>query len=825
MDIHNLTRFTPSMMAPGELEATFVQREDLLQTILERVATNALTSEKHNMLLVGPRGIGKTHLTSLIYYRLKEVEELNDHMLTAWLREEEWNITCFRDLLLSILSSLLSHLYGNEAGEQHMISIRALESKDAEIAAASLIRELVGNRTLVILAESFDELIQKLGNFGGMQLYSFIRENDFCCIIATSASPISRVLLPGSPFGKSFFQIQQLQELSFSDSIQLISKIAGYQGNKELASLIATPRGRARIRALRYLAGGNHRAYVVFAPLLAQESLGKLIKLLVQTLDELAPFFSSRIASLSEEQKKIIDFLCESRHPVQIADVAEACAITPASALAQLDSLCKMGYLQSFKIRDARYYELRELLMRLSFEVKKHRSKPIGLLLDFLRLWYSPISLTQKAAALPPSMAPGQNNIADLRSLDQNIEDPAMAGSCREYNDAVQINDYGRALQALEKLVSMRNLKEDRLAQASCFIRLERVDEALAVCDGLISSNQADASVWQLHALVQMKSGRFDEALFSCRRSIELNPDSDRIWCDQASILLRLNRPKEALNSCEKAIRLDGKNWLAREMQGKAFSDLEMFDEAVQAYSKAVELDPQNLSSRMRLSAVLVELSRFEEALVQARRAIEINPEDPQALALMGSVLAFLGRFDESLLSYNKAISLGNDSSFVQYRVVEVLLGLDRWREGIASLDRALGQFAHLENADAGDARVLIRCLLPNLFAPRILQLSIKVLFLTYQKHRMLGILGQGLIECIPDVISSAALNDTEVNLWRNSWQMIAGRYPEFRLPLRLLDSAARYRKTRDLRIFMDLPQEERKLLEQLTGVQIETMG
>jgi tetratricopeptide (TPR) repeat protein len=325
--------------------------------------------------------------------------------------------------------------------------------------------------------------------------------------------------------------------------------------------------------------------------------------------------------------------------------------------------------------------------------------------------------------------------------------------------------------------------------------------------------------------MIQMKAGQFDEALASCRNFIELRPDADRGWCDQASILLRLNRSKEALNSCEKAIRLDMENRLVRELQGQAFADLELFDDAVAAFSKAVDLDPENLSSRTWLSAVLLELNRHEEALVHARRAIEINPEDPQALVLMGSVLASMGRFDESLLSFNKAISLGNDSSYVQFKVVEVLLALDRWREGLVSLDRALGQFAHLENAAAGDTGALIRCLLPNVFAPRILQLSIRLLFLTYQKHGMLGILGQGLIECIPEVISSATLTDADVSLWRNSWQMIAGRYPEFRLPLRLLDSATRYRKTRDLRIFMDLPQEERKLLEQLTGVQIGTIG
>jgi tetratricopeptide (TPR) repeat protein len=823
MDIPNLTHLTPGMMTPGELEATFVQREDLLQTILERIATNALTPEKQNMLLVGPRGIGKTHLISLIYYRLLEVEELNDHLVTAWLREDDCGIAGYRDLQLSILSALLSQAFGSQTAEQHMAPVLALDPKDAEIAASSLIRELVGNRTLVILAEGFDELLQKLGNFGAMQLYSFMRENDFCCVIATASGPIARALPPGTPFGKGFFQIQQLEELSFNDAVQLTSKIASCRGDRELASLITTPRGRARIRALRYLAGGNHRAYVVFAPLLAQESLGKLIKLLLHTLDELMPFYSSRITNLSQEQKKIIEFVGASRHPVQIADAAEACSMTPASALAQLDSLYKMGYLQSFKIKDARYYELRELLMRLSFEVKKYRSKPIGLLLDFLRLWYLP-ELRQKGALLL-GFSPEQNSIPALRSLDQNVEDSATGGSCRDYNDAALNKDYSGALQALEKLIAMRDLKEDRLMQASCFIHLGKMDEALAMCDRMIASDQADAAVWQLRTMILMKVGQFDEALSSCRKSIELMPDAGRSWCDQASILLRLNRPKEALNSCEKAIRLDGESRLVRELQGQAFEDLQLFDDAVAAFSKAVDLDPENLSSRIRLSAVLLELDHHEEALVHARQAIEINPEDPQALVLMGSVLASMGRFDESLLSFNKAISLGNDSSYVQFKVVEVLLALDRWREGIACLGRALGQFAHLENASAGDTGALIRCLLPNVFAPRILQLSIKVLFLTYQKCRMLGILGQGLIECIPEVISSTTLTDADVSLWRNSWQMIAGRYPEFRLPLRLLDSAARYRKTRDLRIFMDLPQEERKLLEQITGVRIETIG
>jgi len=89
----------------------------------------------------------------------------------------------------------------------------------------------------------------------------------------------------------------------------------------------------------------------------------------------------------------------------------------------------------------------------------------------------------------------------------------------------------------------------------------------------------------------------------------------------------------------------------------------------------------------------------------------------------------------------------------------------------------------------------------------------------------MLAALGQGLIECIPELATSETCDDLDALLWLDSWQQAAGDYVEFRLPLRLLRSAVRYRKTRDLHIFMDLPQEERALLEPLVGVHIEAIA
>ncbi len=820
-----LSRFTPSLMPPDALEAIFVQREELLQDIMDRIRENVRSAEKQNTLLIGPRGIGKTHLISMIYYRLQASEELKDRVLIAWLREEEWGISCFRDLLLRILRSLLTQVEDNQIVEQQLKSIYALKVSDAEAAAADVIRELVGDRTLVLMLENLDEMLRKIGNVGEIQLHHFLQKTGFCCVIAASPGPAANVMPPGSPFYQNFFRTEQLEALKFEDAIQLISKIARYQGNKQLTALIGTPKGRARVRALRHLAGGNHRAYMIFAPLLTRESIGKLIKPLMKTIDDLTPYYNSRIAALPVGQRKIIEYVCEGRHPVRAQDVARSCFITPEMASVQLDALCRVGHLQSFMIKDVQYYELREPLMRLSIEVKKHRGKPIGLLLDFLRLWYSPAELKQRLAGITHKGVPEGDYAPLMKILEQDWGDPRIAECCRDYNEAVQKDDYDRALKAAEELVTIRGLKQDFFVQVSCLFRLGHFEPAIAVAEKMTESFPQDAEVWRLRASALNRAGRFEEALDACSQSIEVDPEANRSWSYHGSILLNLGRGEEALQSCDRAIKLNEKDPAAWTTRGMALADLNLFDEALAAFAKVVELEPVNAKAKVHLCAALIELKRRDEAYEQIQKAIEIDPQEPEAWVLKGSVLSSMKRYDESLKSFNHAVSLGENSAFVHFKIVELMFALDRWREGAAHLDEALDRFAHSDNPNAGDTGALIRQLLPSLAVPKVLQLSIKVLLLVYRKHGMLSALGRGLIECIRDVMSPSALTDADACLWRDTWQEMAEPYLEFRLPLRLLDSTVRYRTNQELEIFMDLTQEERALLEPLVGIHIEAIA
>ena len=83
------------------------------------------------------------------------------------------------------------------------------------------------------------------------------------------------------------------------------------RADQELASFVKTPAGHARIRAVGHLAGGNHRVYAILSHLLTRQSLDDLVEPFMGMVDELTPYYQSRMADLSPQQCKIVEVLCD----------------------------------------------------------------------------------------------------------------------------------------------------------------------------------------------------------------------------------------------------------------------------------------------------------------------------------------------------------------------------------------------------------------------------------------------------------------------------------------------------------------------------------
>ena len=850
-------------MSREVLEDIFVQRQELAHNLIEGIRNSLLTLARHHTLLTGARGIGKTHLVSLVYHRIRDMADLQECILIAWLSEEEWSVTSFLDLLLCIFQSLQEESKNSKGTQpcpptERVESLYELPIEAAESDGAALLKEFIGDRTLLLLVENLDDLFPGLGKDGQKQLRTFLEENN-CIILATAQSYFKDVKQKNSPF-YGFFRHEELKDLNTDEATQLLANIAKLKGNSELESFIQTPTGRDRIKAVHFLAGGNHRLYVIFSEFLThQESLDQLVDAFMRTLDDLTPYYQERMRYLSPQQRKIIDFLCDRGHAVTVKEIAQRCFMTHQTASSQLKKLLEMSYVRSEPIGRESYYELREPLMRFCLEMKKQRGEPIRLFVDFLRLWYTRTELEQRLELLSPDAELERAYVHyALRATQEKSEDPRVAAYLKEYDAYLDKTDFARALQVAEKLVAVRGCAEDWFKQGYCLGNLSRNQEALASFDKVVEIYPNDETAWFNRGVALDQLERHEEALASFDKGIELDPNDRKAWINRGITLSKLERNKEALISFDKVIELDPNHARGWHLRGLALDQLTHHKEALASYDRSTELEPncvnvwymrgilletfghyekalasydkvielnQNYLTVWSLRGmVLANLERYNEALTSLDKAIYFEPNDAFNWHAQGLVLCKIGNYEEALASFNKAIALGDLSSSVFLQRAEVLLTLNRWDEANAALDYAYitekgGEMASTSHLPFLRYRFIIRHLFNSTHDATVWRTRIQELIAFCEKHRVIPALGKGLVRSIPMLMSEMVSNKA-AQTWLEVWQELTSDRPEFQIPLRLLNTAVRYRETKgDKRVLLELPIEERNLLKPLLGI------
>lgn len=550
-----LSRFTPSLMSHATLEAIFVQREKLAKALVERVRNSVLTPAKHHTLLIGPRGIGKTHLVALVYHRVKALEEVQDRLRVAWLREEEWGITSFMDLLLRILRALEEEHADAALGEEIEAIYARSSQEEAERAAAELLTTYVGDRTLLILVENLDDIFGGLGTEGQQQLRAYLQNHPFSTLLATAQSLFGGVSVKTSPF-YGFFNVHHLKAFSLNEAVQLLTTIAQLEGDIELADFIQTPKGRARIRAVHHLAGGNPRIYVILSQFLTRTTLDELVEPFMSMLDDMTPYYQARMQWLSPQQRKIVEFLIERRHAVPVKDIAQRTFATHQTISSQLRALRERGYVRSIPVGRESRYELREPLMRMCVEVKKHRGKPVRLFVDFLRLWYTQAELEQRLERF--ALGDGFEREYVLQALQEadggELESPLLESCWRDCEAHFEAEDFDQALKVAEEMVAIRGTAVDWSIHGVALGELGRHKEALASYEKAVELGPEHAEAWAIRGGGLMELGRYEEALVSYEKAVELRPGDAWTWAAQGVVLAALDRWEESFVALDEAL-------------------------------------------------------------------------------------------------------------------------------------------------------------------------------------------------------------------------------------------------------------------------------
>ncbi len=755
-----LSRFTPSLMSPEALEAIFVQREALAQRLVELIRESAKGESKQHTLVVGPRGIGKTHLVALIYHRLKSQEDLKEKLLIAWLREEEWGISSFLDLLLRVLSALRAE-YGN-SGLEDAESFFDFPPAEAERRAVDLLVQYVGSKSLLVIAENLDEIFSGLGSSGQKRFRAFLQERGFVSILATSQSLFNGVSLQTSPF-YGFFRVHHLAELDHREAVQLLTRVAQLTGKSDLASALGTPEGRARVRAVHHLAGGNPRIYIIFSQFLTRDSLDELVGPMIALLDDLTPYYQARMAWLSPQQRKIVELLCDRRGAVTVKEIAKQCFVSQQSISSQLKTLRDMGYVRSLPLGRESYYELREPLMRLCMEMKKHRGEPVRFLIDFLRLWYSQRELETKLSGNAfPLESFRESLLHALMSFESNDVDPRIAACKEDFDRAAKEGDIERLAEVSDEILAITGFRygEEIVKDEADVVQLALIGRA-AVC---------------------LAANNLDGMLSNSKMAVGVDDSAGNAWAVLGRAHLEREEWSESLAVSEKALETGCESSIVFLQISRASQELGLSERAMSAAEEAVSRNPGSSSNWLGLGELMCCLSRFEDGLRSVDKALSLDPGNEGALLLRCAALVWLERSEEAIQFLPSSEKLFYNGEPKRSRLRDAIIS---W--AVRSV------FKRQQAQWKKDAANWVR---------------------DSRKADMLPSLGVALVRSA--LLFRDSHNRDAIEPWLAAWKEARAGVAELEVPLNLLEGAVRYLETNDERVLLELSSEERLVVEAL---------
>ena len=376
-----ISRFTPSLQPRALLEQVFVVRQPLLDRIVARAVDASASSGRNHTLLVGARGSGKTHLLTLVYYRIHDLIDHDARLQVAWLPEDPWGVISYRHLLREIASRVEPTA---PDGIPERATVEDLEARLSDHARR--------HGPIVVLIENLDQVLSQLGEQGQQQLRHLLQATGALLLVATTTSLDRNLSDQARPF-YGFFTTTKLDPFTVDQAQEMLIALALARGDATLARDLSSPTARARIQTIAHLAGGQPRMWATLGAALEIHQLHRLVELLLTRFDDLTPFYQERLARLSNQQRLVVIELADADHPLHVAELAHRLDIDQRSLAKTMTELVDRNWVAPVRTpitdlldRRRTYYELSEPLARIAFQLKATRGgDPLPLVIDFLK--------------------------------------------------------------------------------------------------------------------------------------------------------------------------------------------------------------------------------------------------------------------------------------------------------------------------------------------------------------------------------------------------------------------------------------------------------
>ncbi|MCD4696964.1 MAG: tetratricopeptide repeat protein [Bacteroidales bacterium] len=788
--INSLLTFGAKSVNPKILEQTLTVREEVVNEIEKNCINKTLNSSTWQSLIIATRGSGKTHIINVLYHRLKNNKKISNKSVIAYMSEDEVGIANFTDLMISILRAFIKYKEpGSESIEEQIIKASLVkDSNKREIFVKDILIEFAKKRIIILIIENFDKILNSLGLHGQGGLRDFIHQYNNLSIIATSQNLIANLQDSKNPF-YNFFNVTQLKKLDLIETIRFLEKIAETEGNQALIDEMKKPSFEGKLRTIYELTEGNHRLLVTFYSFLKAEFKTELSRIFIKVMNGLKPYYEQFINVLPAQQQKIVKYLSLYRGAVSGKEIARACFIEPNVFSKQISLLFERGMIDKNKSGKDVFYELKEPLMRICFEISENTNGIAKLFVDFLSCFYDRQEIRNKYVMFKYG-ARFQNE-----GLKQKYENEAMM-----YNIALDEKERVKisfAHQLFDKANTFSEL--DNIIYSSDSKTLKQIDQAYEDFNegnNFLSNNQ------------------FQEAVESYQRVVKINPENYRAYNGLGNMYLVQGNYDKAMISYKKAIEINPNNYWGYFKLGKILLSIDMFEEAKENFKKAIQINPGNNLVYIHLGIAYIKIKQYEDAINNFLKIIEKEPDSEDVYNSLGVTYLLADKIDDAFETFNTGLKINPENNHIKFSLLGAYIRVNDQNKSKELFNNLVSKVEDdlLQISLTEDIFYNLFKFGSDAFIKSYFDFLLKLIF----KEKRDNHLWKALADSLFDVLINIEDYDKErLNNIEKALTELLAKNQESIIPLKMFSIGVAYLKNKEKNAIFKLSKEERKLFKQ----------
>ena len=382
-----LRKFNPGAFQPGEeLIGQFVVRKHELSIVLEVLRGNVGAPSCQHVLLVAPRGRGKTMLLARAAAELRTNRELSERLLPVLFMEESQEIFNLGDFWLETLFHL-----AREVGKTDPETAQELRDTHADLAARWRGEDLEDRaraaalnaadrlgRQVVLMVENLQTLCGDVDEDFGWKLRETFQSDPQIILLATATSRFRGLDDAREPFFE-LFRVIRLEPLDTEECRRLWQAISG-----------DTVTGR-EIRPLQILTGGNPRLLVIVAGFAQHRSLHQLMENLVGLIDDHTEYFRSHLEGFAKTERRVYLSVIDLWQPSSTSEIAARARLDVRAVSTLLGRLVNRGAVAVEGSGKKRLYAATERLYSIYYKLRRERDEAAVVrdLIHFMSVFYN----------------------------------------------------------------------------------------------------------------------------------------------------------------------------------------------------------------------------------------------------------------------------------------------------------------------------------------------------------------------------------------------------------------------------------------------------